>query len=384
MPPWRPSVHFSRACSSLPINTWNELIRNPTYKYHIYFSRSNDPFLNLSIEHYLLENSHKDSTVLFLYTNSPCVVIGRNQNPWLEVNLQLLKAKAKSGGSQEQPRDDAGPVVQLVRRRSGGGTVFHDEGNINYSVICPPAAFTRNKHAEMVTRAMRKFNPRARVNERHDIVLDQGKLRQGEATADSTETHTTRYLSQSNSPLKVSGSAFKLTRNRSLHHGTCLLASPNLSQISKYLHSPARPYMKAKGVESVRSPVGNVFGDLAQNHVRAFETEVVREFVKMYNLNEDLLSLLRKQGEGIDVQIVDDCCYGYLDQGMVTEVHTGIAQIKVSSWRSLCNPVRSLTLYNRSPWNGRTGRRPNLHFPVMPKKMLEETLHHYQNGGLHQ
>ena len=273
------------------------------------------------------------------------MVIGRNQNPWLEVNLQLLKAKAKPGGSLEQPRDDAGPVVQLVRRRSGGGTVFHDEGNINYSVICPPAAFTRSKHAEMVMRAMRKFNPRARVNERHDIVLDQGELRQGEATADTTETHTPRYLSGPNSPLKVSGSAFKLTRNRSLHHGTCLLASPNLSQISQYLHSPARPYMKAKGVESVRSPVGNVFGDLAGNQVRAFEAEVVREFLKMYNLNEDPISLHRKQEKRMDVQIVDNCCYGYLDQEVMTEVHAGVAQIKVSNWRSSYNSIRSLTLY---------------------------------------
>ena len=59
-------------------------------------------------------------------------------------------------------------------------------------------------------------------------------------------------------PLKISGSAYKLTRGCALHHGTCLLSSPNLNNIPQYLHSPAKSYISARGVESVSSPVTNV------------------------------------------------------------------------------------------------------------------------------
>jgi lipoate-protein ligase A len=149
--------------------------------------------------------------------------------------------------------------VLLVRRRSGGGTVFHDEGNVNYSVICPPAVFDRDKHAEMVVRALRSLGVETtRVNERHDIVLDtEGPSGQ--------ETY------------KISGSAYKLTRLRSLHHGTCLLSSPNLAGIGQYLRSPASPYITARGVESVRSKIRNVG---LENH--DFEEAVVAEFGNMY------------------------------------------------------------------------------------------------------
>ena len=113
-------------------------------------------------------------------------------------------------------------VIRLVRRRSGGGTVFHDEQNVNYSVICPTANFKRDKHAKIVARAMQKFSPRARVNERHDIVLDQGDLVAEDHRADVEDMHQTAYFSETVPPRKVSGSAFKLTKHRSLHHGTCL------------------------------------------------------------------------------------------------------------------------------------------------------------------
>lgn len=217
-----------------------------SWKARVYLSESHDPYLNLSIEHYLLQKSPADSTILFLYTNRPCVVLGRNQNPWIEANLGFLR-----NGKLD---------VKLVRRRSGGGTVFHDEGNVNYSVICPTSEFNRDKHAEMVAKALSFWSAdKVRVNERHDIVLDkpdeEGALK----------------------PFKVSGSAYKLTRLRSLHHGTCLLSSPNLGSISKYLRAPAKPFIKARGVESVSSPITNV-GMSSESFKRA----VVWGFQSMY------------------------------------------------------------------------------------------------------
>jgi len=224
---------------------------DPTLKARVFISQTTNPYLNLSIEHYLLQKTPADSTVLFLYANSPCVVIGRNQNPWIEVNLGVLRNEKLD--------------VKLVRRRSGGGTVFHDEGNVNYSVICPTSVFNRDKHAEMVVRALKSLGAeKARVNERHDIVMDkedkEGILK----------------------PFKVSGSAYKLTRLRSLHHGTCLLSSPNLQSISKYLRAPAKPFIKARGVDSVSSPITNVGVEISK-----FREAVASEFRSMYGIRPE-------------------------------------------------------------------------------------------------
>ncbi|KAK5134257.1 hypothetical protein LTR08_006801 [Meristemomyces frigidus] len=240
-----------------------------------YISTSRDPYLNLSIEHFLLQQSAPESVVLLLYVNRPSIIIGRNQNPWLEVNLALLDPSSHDQSYSEPPGLGA---VDLVRRRSGGGTVFHDEGNVNWTVICPSKDFTRDQHAEMVVRALRDCGiDRARVNVRHDIVLDQG---QHSLTIGSDDTHSTPYQTpeaDARKPLKVSGSAYKLTRQRALHHGTCLLSSPNLNIIPHYLHSPAKPYMTARGVESVSSPVGNI---LLSNE--RFIASVQKQFGKLY------------------------------------------------------------------------------------------------------
>jgi lipoate-protein ligase A len=272
--------------------SFQDLVADPHYTRQIYVSRSTNPYLNLSIEHYLLQKSSPESTVLFLYTNEPCVVIGRNQNPWLEVNLRLLRqGQAKLQGSKKQSLPSE---VLLVRRRSGGGAVFHDEGNVNYSVICPPSEFNRDKHAEMVVRALKKLGTRGiRVNERHDIVVDQVTAYDLDIDEDLPGTKSEMLDQSRHSSLKVSGSAYKLTRLRALHHGTCLLSSQNLESISKYLRSPARPYIKARGVESVRSRVANLGVENS-----AFERSVVNEFAELYDIEDDF-----RLGEPIDTAI---------------------------------------------------------------------------------
>lgn len=272
---------------------------HPANKIQFYLSRSDDPYLNLSIEHHLLQNSPPDSTVLFIYTNRPCIVIGRNQNPWVEVNLPLIEALKANGGLGPALGDGDAMRVELVRRRSGGGTVFHDGGNVNYSVICPPAAFDRNKHAEMVVRALRGLGvPGAKVNCRHDIVVD---------TAPSEPTPEACLAEEKAGTFKVSGSAFKLTRLRSLHHGTCLLSSPYLPRISEFLRSPGAPFIKARGVESVRSKVRNVgVGN------EEFEEGVRVEFGGMYG--------------GFDVErVVGD------EAGEMPSVRDGMAELRVCS-----------------------------------------------------
>lgn len=311
-PTWSKGRTFTSSGSSrhaaTTTPTWHAATSLPTSRVQIYTSHSHDPYLNLSAEHFLLQHSHPDSTILFLYTNDPCVVIGRNQNPWLEVNLGLLLSS--SADADADADDNKSPEhVRLVRRRSGGGAVFHDRGNVNYSVICPPAVFDRNKHAEMVVRALRGLGVvTAHVNARHDIVILNNENNNDEhenssPSSFSSSSSSSSFSSQSEggsstpSPatFKISGSAYKLTRLRSLHHGTCLLSSPHLAQIGRYLRAPAAPYLKARGVESVRSPIRNV-GVATE----AFMEGVTREFVDMYGRPDVQVALGRTEGDDDD------------------------------------------------------------------------------------
>ncbi|KAF2086097.1 hypothetical protein K490DRAFT_15875, partial [Saccharata proteae CBS 121410] len=298
------------------LSTASNGVLNLQPRVQAYISRSRDPFLNLSIEHYLLQKSAPDSTILFLYTNRPCIVLGRNQNPWMEVNLGLLNAAQSSQRKDTEP--PAIGAVDLVRRRSGGGTVFHDEGNVNWSIICPPADFTRDKHAEMVVRALRRQGvARARVNERHDIVLDQGAKA---VEADERDMHRTPFTVDPTvgpRPLKVSGSAYKLTRTRALHHATCLLESPNLHIIPQYLRSPAKPYITAQGVESVSSPVANI-----GIPTHKFIEGVRKEFSNMHATDAVDLDM-KEVGE---------------EQLEVAEIRKGYDEMKTLEWTYLQTP----------------------------------------------
>lgn len=326
--------------SSSNAATFEKAVTNNASKYQVYISTTDDPFLNLSIEHYLLQKSPVNSTILFLYINRPSVVIGRNQNPWLETNVGVLQNAVVRGLPNQQK---VGENVQLVRRRSGGGAVFHDYGNVNFSVICPTADFDRDKSAEMVTRAIRKWNPRARVNERHDIVLDQGPFQGKEHQLALEDMHRSAYGSGDGGrpPLKVSGSAYKLIRQKSLHHGTCLVTSPNLESISVYLQSQARPFIKARGVESVRSPVGNirqVDTEKTCDITTDFEYLVVDAFAAMYGISGDVLAPLRVKGQGNFIQSSGECVLGLIGDELtgVKEINLGMSELKVRDYEALC------------------------------------------------
>lgn len=323
----------SRGNSSLSAPVFQAAVTSSTSKYQIYLSQLHDPFVNLSIEHFLLQKSAPDSTILFLYINRPCVVIGRNQNPWLETNLRMLRSTLAHG---REPHQNATENVALVRRRSGGGTVFHDFGNLNYCVICPPADFTRDKHAQMVTQAIRTLTPRARVNERHDIVLDQGDLKNGEDKTSISDWDQTPYHQSGTNlvALKVSGSAYKLTRQRALHHGTCLVSSPNIGNISAYLKSPARSFMKARGVESVRSPIGNIAERAVldvEASLKIFQTRITQAFAELYQINQKLLNSFFDPVLPTSVSSCNDCVGGYLGDEVseISDIKSGIDELQV-------------------------------------------------------
>lgn len=85
----------------------------------IVVSNETDPCYNLALEEELLEQADSGSTLLYLWVNRPCVVLGRNQNPYLECDMDYIKSKG----------------IDLVRRKSGGGAVYQDLGNLNYTFI---------------------------------------------------------------------------------------------------------------------------------------------------------------------------------------------------------------------------------------------------------
>lgn len=344
-----PSRSFSlqsRKLSAHFLTTLNQ-IKEPTFKNGVFIFRSSstNPYINLSLEHYLLQNGHPESRILFLYVNSPCVVIGRNQNPWVECALRKLSQELLSA-----ERQGGNERVQLVRRRSGGGAVFHDEGNLNYSVMVPShskAEFKRKTHAEMVVRAVKsvqksliapatpseardaatevKFRPdtgavekmNVRVNERNDIVMDDPE----------------RGI------LKVSGSAFKLTKGRALHHGTLLFSSPNLKRIGEFLRSPTRDFISAKGVESVRSPVGNLFNLPKNAQYRKFlrwhlEAEIVGEFRKMYGEEANAKVSFSNYGSILAEREVSEDIGSQTDESTKAgaEIMKGVREIISSEW----------------------------------------------------
>lgn len=318
------------------LTRWKELVG--LSKHQIYISHSHNPFLNLSIEHYLLQKSSPDSTVLFLYRNAPCIVIGRNQNPWLEVNfgevqrLRHLKVAPGDTAAASALASERWKNLSLVRRRSGGGAVVHDLDNVNFSVICPPKDFTRDKHSEIVTQAIREINPRARVNERHDIVLDQGNLLAEEDRPDPMDMHRSKFEPEGDNgpPLKVSGSAYKLTRQRALHHGTCLLTCREISRISSLLKSPARPFIKARGVDSVRSPVGNVSDNLTEGESvrQTFERELIKAFANAHGIKSEAYSNLdsrrwTSESEELVTRYVGEELHG------IEEIRKGESELKV-------------------------------------------------------
>lgn len=213
-------------------------------------SKLSSPFRNLAIEDFLFSKmpTQDGCNRLVFYTNSPCVVIGKNQNPWKEVNMPLLNSLD----------------IPLVRRRSGGGTVVHDLGNVNYSFMTTKAKFDRFAFAHLVRDAVnslpyRKFD--LAVNDRGDI----------------TTTQQPDGISY-----KVSGSAYKLARGRSYHHGTMLL-NLRLDILGQLLSwEPRLGVVDAlNSVSSVKSKVTNL--GLSNDE---FIAAVTRAFEQAYGLRQ--------------------------------------------------------------------------------------------------
>ena len=181
----------------------------------IVYATEYDPWFNLAFEAYLMEQleAGRYDAVLYLWQNDNTVVIGRNQNAWVECNTGLLEAE---GG-------------RLARRSTGGGAVFHDLGNLNFSILLPRDRFDIGRNFAMLLDAVADQGIRAERSGRNDILADG---------------------------LKFSGNAFSLKKRAGLHHGTLLVHSA-YERVARYLTVPPDK-LKAKGVASVRSRITNL------------------------------------------------------------------------------------------------------------------------------
>ena len=176
-------------------------------------THSVDPYYNLALERYLLENVARDQVILYLWQNQNTVVIGRNQSALSECRIQKLK-------------EDGG---HLARRLSGGGAVFHDLGNVNFTFLAPSSLFDEEKQTDVVLEAVRSLGIEAKKTGRNDL-LCQGS--------------------------KFSGHAYYHSKGRSYHHGT-LLVKVDFEKMAAYLN-PSPLKLASKGVSSVKSRVCNL------------------------------------------------------------------------------------------------------------------------------
>jgi lipoate-protein ligase A len=206
-------------------------------KLRIVKSNSFNPWYNLSLEEHLLDTVKEDEIVLYLWQNDNTVVIGRNQNAWKECAWQQLES---DGGS-------------LARRLSGGGAVYHDLGNLNFTFVMNTKHYDIHRHHSVIIDALSKFGIVAEFSGRNDMLID-GK--------------------------KFSGHAYYTNNKKSYHHGT-LMVSSDLDKLGYYLR-PSEKKIKSKGVDSVRSRVANISDYNGEVTISKLQDSMEESFIRIY------------------------------------------------------------------------------------------------------
>ena len=125
-----------------------------------YITGCTEPYRNLAVERYLLEHTPAGSVTLYLWQNKNTVVIGRNQNPWAECNMAQMR---RDGG-------------HLVRRLSGGGAVYHDSGNLNFTFLTDARTYNLARQLEVITGALKSLGINAEKSGRNDILVNGRKV----------------------------------------------------------------------------------------------------------------------------------------------------------------------------------------------------------------
>ena len=196
-----------------------------------------DPFLNRAVEQYLTDNQEEDIVTLYLWKNQQTVVIGYNQNPYSECNVQLLL-------------DDGG---HLMRRGTGGGAVYHDLGNINFSFIVDKKLYDVPKQLSVIQDALLSYGLQTEISGRNDLTCEGRKF---------------------------SGNAFAKGQRNNLHHGTILIKTDG-AMMQRYLIVDKAKLMK-NGVKSVASRVINLSELVPELTSENIKQPLIVSFEKVY------------------------------------------------------------------------------------------------------
>ncbi|PXW91444.1 lipoate-protein ligase [Streptohalobacillus salinus] len=202
-----------------------------------------DPYINLAIEEYVLNNFGEEDTYLLFYINRPSIIIGRNQNSVEEINTKYVDENN----------------IKVVRRLSGGGAVYHDEGNLNFSFITKDdgdSFHNFQKFTEPVVEALKDLGVPAELSGRNDL-LANGR--------------------------KISGNAQFTTRGRMFSHGTLMFDS-EIENVVSALNVNAEK-IKSKGIKSIRSRVANIVEFLEEDMtMEQFKAHLLQHLFNVDNL----------------------------------------------------------------------------------------------------
>ncbi len=215
-------------------------------KLYLFETDSVEPHRNLATEKYLMDMVKPGECILYLWQNKNTVVIGKNQNAFAECRTTLLQ---EEGGV-------------LARRLSGGGAVFHDLGNLNFTFLMRKEDYDLDRQLSVIEKACKLAGIRAERSGRNDVLADGRKF---------------------------SGNAFYQNRTHAYHHGT-LMVDVDKEKLGRYL-SPSKAKLEAKGVSSVRSRVVNL-NELAPGlTIGDMKLYMARAFCEIYGLEADILTL---------------------------------------------------------------------------------------------
>lgn len=246
-------------------------------------STSYDPWFNLALEECLLDQVGENEIILYLWQNDNTVVIGRNQNPWKECKCNILEA---SGG-------------KLARRLSGGGAVYHDLGNLNFTFIMDKKLYDLPKQLKVILDAVNNMGVKAEFTGRNDITVD-GR--------------------------KISGNAFYYRDTTAYHHGTVLI-NCDMNKLVDFLQVSMEKIV-SKGVESVRSRVVNLKEIKPEINVEETKKAITKAFLDIYG------------GNGEEILVEEETVKKYYERYASWE------------WRYGNTPKFDLTLSHRFSWGG--------------------------------
>lgn len=221
----------------------------------IYRTEETNPHRNLAVEQYLLESVQPETCILYLWQNRRTVVIGRNQNAWRECRTGQMETDG----------------VFLARRLSGGGAVFHDLGNLNFTFLVRKPGYDLNRQLGVIVEACRLMGIPAERSGRNDV-LTGGR--------------------------KFSGNAFYEHQGRCYHHGT-LLVDVDMAAMGRYL-SPSKAKLEAKGVSSVRSRVVNLKELRPDLTIEETAARMEEAFQSVYGMGAERLETSALDGACVD------------------------------------------------------------------------------------